>query len=176
MHTYAYYVFHRLVTSALPLVIVSVVAGTAALVLVLLRRVWLLRIFAAIAVCAVVAAWGFAQYPYLFPTSLSLREGSAPPVTLDAELVVTGMAAVFVLPAFVYLYWLQQHEQLVVTEASGELLRSVAEENRRPTEVPRRYRVVEAVIVGTAAWELTRTAVTRARQLGRGRRRRSRSR
>jgi cytochrome bd ubiquinol oxidase subunit II len=170
LHGNAPYVFHRLMSSALPLVIVSVVAGAAALVLILLRRVWLLRISAGIAVSAVVAAWGYAQYPYVLPTSLSLRAGSAPTASLNAEVVVMAMAAVFVAPAFVYLYALHQREKLAVSEESPELLRAVARQNEpAPGPDPRRYRLVEAVVVGVAAWELVRDGVSRVRGHGRHR-------
>jgi cytochrome d ubiquinol oxidase subunit II len=165
LHSDAPYVFHRLMSSALPLVIVSVVAGASALALIVLRRVWLLRISAGIAVAAVVAAWGYAQYPYVLPTTLSLRTGSAPVAALDAEIVVMGMAAVFVFPSFAYLYWLHQHDRLAVSEESPELLRSVARQNgRAPAPAAPRYRVVEAVVVGVAAWELIRGGVSRVRR------------
>jgi cytochrome d ubiquinol oxidase subunit II len=67
LHNDAPYVFHRLVGAALPLLIVSIVAGATALGLVLIRRVWLLRITAGVAVGAVVAAWGWASNPNSFP-------------------------------------------------------------------------------------------------------------
>ena len=59
LHGSAPYVFGRLTGVALPLVIVSVLAGGAAVTLILLRRQWLLRIFGALSVAAVVArgAW-----------------------------------------------------------------------------------------------------------------------
>ena len=164
------YVFHRLVGVALPLVIVSVVAGGAALVLIVLRRVWLLRIAAAIAVTAVVAAWGLAQYPYLLPGTLTLAEGSAPVASLRSELVVMVLAALLVVPSFAYLYWLQQHGQLEVTESSQELERAVAAETAATTPAPdsRRDRhghpVVTTVVVGAAVLELARDAAGWARR------------
>lgn len=164
LHDNAPYVFHRLLHTALPLVIVSVAAGTIALLLIVLRRVWLLRISAALAVAAVVAAWGYAQYPYLLPTSLSLRDGSAPPASLDAELVVMAMAGLLVVPSFVYLYWLQQHEKLVLSEESGELLRAAARENPPRAALPRPHRLLETIVIGAAAWELLRDTVARARR------------
>jgi cytochrome bd ubiquinol oxidase subunit II len=164
LHSYAPYVFHRLVGAALPLVIVSVAAGAGALGLILIRRVWLLRMTAAVAVGTVVAAWGYAQYPYLLPTTLTLRDGSAPTMSLNAELVVMVMAAVLVVPAFVYLYWLQQHEKLIVTEESGDLLRAVAQENATVTRPAQRHRVLEAMVIGVAAWELLRDSLARLRR------------
>ena len=85
-------VFDRLTGIALPLLAISVAAGIA--VLGMLWRRWYhplgLRAAAAVAVAAVVFGWGLAQYPYLFPTSLSLAAGSAPTSSLVAEFVVAG--------------------------------------------------------------------------------------
>lgn len=175
LHADASYVFHRLMSSALPPAIVAVVAGAGTLVLIAFRRVWLLRISAGLAVAAVVAAWGYAQYPYVFPTTLSLRQASAPPMSLNAEIVVMGMAAVFVLPSFAYLYWLHQHERLAVSDESPELLRSVARQNQpTPTRDEHRYRLVEAVVVSVAAWELVRNGVAGLRSRAHQRSRRAR--
>ena len=126
----AHYVFTRLVGPALPLVLLSVAGGLTAMALILLRRVFLLRVAAGLAVSAVVAAWGVAQYPWLLPTQLSLASGSAPPAALRAEITVMGMAAVLVVPAFAYLYWLQQHGRLHVSEASAGLRRAAHEEDQ----------------------------------------------
>src|ERR1700752_2504224 len=102
--------FAGLTGIALPLVAISIAAGIAVLVMLWLRwyhAVWL-RVTAAIAVATVVGGWGLAQYPYLFPTSLSLAAGSAPTAALVAELVVAGLAVLLVAPAFALLYLLQQ--------------------------------------------------------------------
>ena len=88
LHGSAPYVFGRLTGVALPLVIVSVLAGGAAVTLILLRRQWLLRIFGALSVAAVVAAWGLAQYPWPFPTHLGLSAAAAPGASQTAEIVV----------------------------------------------------------------------------------------
>lgn len=63
--------------------------------LIVARRYWALRIASgtATAVASVVAACGLAQYPWLFPQTLSLQAGSAPPASLLAELAVVGLAA-----------------------------------------------------------------------------------
>jgi cytochrome bd ubiquinol oxidase subunit II len=172
MHGSAPYVFHRLTGPALPLVGLSVVGGLAAFVLILLRRIWLLRISAAIAVVSVVAAWGVAQYPYLLPTSLSLRNGSAPSASLEAEFVVIGMAAVFVAPAFAYLYWLQQRGQLAVTEASNELRQAVALENADGVHragLSPAGGLAAAAVVGAAAVGLARESVGQLKRLRRER-------
>lgn len=159
MHNSAPYVYNRLVGVALPLLIVSVVAGSAAFLLIALRRHWLLRMTAGTAVASVVAAWGWAQYPWLLPKTLSLSRGSAPPASLYAEISVIGMAVLIVLPSFTYLYWLQQHGRLVHGSASVKLRLEAAAQNRGEQEQPRQGRshpVVAAVIVGAAAFDMAR--------------------
>ena len=117
------YVFHRLTGIALPLVAVSIAAGIA--VLGMLWVSWhhalFLRATAAIAVAAVVFGWGLAQYPYLFPTSLSLVAGSASTPSLDAEFVVAGLAVLLVAPGFALLYFLQQRRLLTEAESDADL-------------------------------------------------------
>jgi cytochrome bd ubiquinol oxidase subunit II len=117
------YVFGRLTGIALPLVAVSIAAGIAVLSMLWLR--WYnplgLRATAAIAVATVVFGWGLAQYPYLFPRSLSLASGSAPTAALVAEFVVAGLAVVLVAPGFVILYALQQRRMLTTAESDADL-------------------------------------------------------
>jgi cytochrome d ubiquinol oxidase subunit II len=72
-------------------------------------------------VATVVWGWGLAQYPYLFPTSLTLKAGSAPVNTLDAELLVAGLAVVLVVPGFALLYFLQQRGLLTEAESDADL-------------------------------------------------------
>jgi cytochrome d ubiquinol oxidase subunit II len=117
------YVFHRLTGIALPLVAVSIAAGMAVLGMLWLRwyHPWILRATAALAVATVVWGWGLAQYPYLFPTSLTLAAGSAPTATLVAEFVVVGLAALLVVPGFALLYYLQQRRMLTEAESDADL-------------------------------------------------------
>ncbi len=162
MHASARYVFNRLVGVALPLVLVSAVAGGAAFVLLALRRRWLLRVTAGIAVGAVVAAWGLAQYPWLLPKTLTLQAGSAPPASLYAELVVIAMAVLVVLPSFTYLYWLQQQGLLEHDSASLRLRIAATIRNRAAApRASRSHPVVAAVVVGAAAVELIRDRLGR---------------
>ena len=116
-------VYNRLTGIALPLVAIAIAAGIAALGMLWLR--WyhglFLRGTAAIAVAAVVWGWGLAQYPYLFPTSLSLAAGSAPIAALVAEFVVAGLAVLLVAPAFALLYFLQQRRLLTASDTAGDL-------------------------------------------------------
>jgi cytochrome d ubiquinol oxidase subunit II len=100
----ARYIYDGLTSEGLPLVILSAVAGLG--VVVLLRRGARrgLRPLAMAAVVAVVWGWGVAQYPYLLPETLTIKEGAAPDPTLTAVLIVFGVAVVVVLPALGLLY------------------------------------------------------------------------
>lgn len=156
LHSSAPYVFARLTGVALPLVVVSLVAGGTAMVVILLRRQWLLRVFGALAVAAVIAAWGVAQYPWLLPGSLSLVDASAPPASQLAEIVVMLMALLLVLPSFAYLYWLQQHGCLEHDSASEQLRRAARiQDGVPPTEGADRSTAPR----GRAGWALVVLAV-----------------
>lgn len=159
LRTNAPYLWHRLLHQALPLVIVSVLAGLAALVLVVLHRRNLLRISAALAVVAVVAAYGVAQYPWLLPGSLSLQDGAAPRTSLLAILVVLVLAGVLVVPSFGYLYYLQQTGNLEDTAISPQLKRAVAAENLAAAGSPtdrRNHPIMLALLLSAALIEALR--------------------
>jgi cytochrome bd ubiquinol oxidase subunit II len=104
----AKYLYDGLTSRALPLVIISGICGIASLYLLVRRGEHGARLFAAGAVTAVVVAWGVAQWPYLLPTSLKISAAAAPSGTLEALLVVTVLAIVIIVPAFVLLYVLDQ--------------------------------------------------------------------
>jgi len=117
LHAEARYIFDRLTSEGLPLVIVSALCGVGVLGLLLagLRRSengssWALRPLAAGAVIAVIWGWGVAQFPYLLPTSLKIAQSAAPPATLAMVIIVFIAAAILVLPALGLLYWLSQRE------------------------------------------------------------------
>ncbi len=107
------YVFDGLTGDALPLLIASGLCGLGALAL-LVRggRRRGLRPLAAGAFVAMIWGWGVAQFPYLLPTSLKISQSAAPGPTLDAVLIVFGVAVIVVLPALGLLYWLSQKELL----------------------------------------------------------------
>jgi cytochrome bd ubiquinol oxidase subunit II len=119
LHAEARYVFDRLTSQGLPLVILSALcgAGVVALLLAAVRgrdaaRSQYLRPLAGGAVIAVIWGWGVAQFPYLLPTSLPITQAAAPPDTLAAVVIVFIAAAILVLPALALLYWLSQRELL----------------------------------------------------------------
>jgi cytochrome bd ubiquinol oxidase subunit II len=119
LHQDARYVFDRLTSQALPLVIVSAACGIA--VLVLLRRHARrgARALAVGAVAAVIWGWGIAQYPYLLPKTLTIAEGAAPSETLAGVLIVFGIAVVVVLPAIGLLFALVQRNLVEETAKPG---------------------------------------------------------
>ena len=118
LHRDARFVFDGLTGPGLPLVILSVLCGSAAL-LILVRiarsgevRIQGVRPAAVAAVVAIIWGWGVAQHPYLLPESLRIDQAAAPDPTLTSLLVVFGAAVVFVIPSLALLYTLMQREQL----------------------------------------------------------------
>jgi cytochrome d ubiquinol oxidase subunit II len=111
------YVYGRLTSTALPLVIISGLCGLA--VLVLLRRGATrgARPLAVGALVAVIWGWGVAQYPYLLPEKLTIAQGAAPSATLTGVLIVFGVAVVLVLPAIGLLFTLAQRD--LIQESEG---------------------------------------------------------
>jgi cytochrome d ubiquinol oxidase subunit II len=104
--------FSRLVGPALPVVMLSVLAGAAALVLLHRMDPRLVRGLAALAAAALVLGWGVAQYPYLLGTHAAVSAAAAPRETLVALTVVFCAAAVLVVPSFLLLYTLAQRARL----------------------------------------------------------------
>jgi cytochrome bd ubiquinol oxidase subunit II len=112
LHSEARYIFDRLTSQGLPLVILSVLCGVGLLVALLQGWRRPLRPLAAGAVVAVIWGWGVAQFPYLLPTSLKIGAAAAPDPTLDTVFVVFAVAAVLVLPSLGLLYTLTQRDLL----------------------------------------------------------------
>jgi cytochrome d ubiquinol oxidase subunit II len=112
LHHDARYLFDGLRSRALPLVILSAVAGLGALLLLTRQTRRGARVAAVVAVVSVVAAWGIAQWDYLLPTSLTVAAAAAPSGTMTAVFVATGVAAVLIVPAFALLYVLDQRSLL----------------------------------------------------------------
>ncbi len=91
---------------ALPLVLLSAVAGAATMYLLWRRRFRIARLGAVVAVASVVAGWGVGQYPWLLVDAMTIDDAAGQPATLVGLLVATGLAAVLVVPPLVYLYTL----------------------------------------------------------------------
>ena len=104
----ARYIFDGLTSRALPLVVVSALAGLGALVLLRGRPRRGGRVAAVVAAGALVLGWGVAQWDYLLPESLTVSQAAAPAGTITAVLVATVLAVLLIVPAFVLLYTLDQ--------------------------------------------------------------------
>jgi cytochrome d ubiquinol oxidase subunit II len=68
------------------------------------RQFALARISAAAQVSFILWGWAFAQFPFVIPTTLSIREGAAPRVTLELLLVGLSIGAVVLIPSLLYLF------------------------------------------------------------------------
>jgi cytochrome d ubiquinol oxidase subunit II len=122
LHRDAQYIFDRLKSQALPLVVISLVCGIAVLVLLHRKAGRGARVLAVGAVAAVIWGWGVAQYPYLLPQKLTIAQSAAPGETLESVLIVFGIAVAVVLPSLGLLFVLAQ--------------RSLVEEASRPSAGP----------------------------------------
>ena len=127
----ATYVYDRLTSEALPLVIASAIFGIGALVAIRRGARLGARPLAVGAVTAVIWGWGVAQFPYLLPTSLTISDGAGTGPTLTMVIVVFIVAALLVLPALGLLYTLTQRSLL------QERLRELVGVSR-PRSPPRR--------------------------------------
>jgi len=96
---------------ALPLIVVSGMAGAATLVLVARRRFVPARITAVVAVATVLLGWGIGQYPWILVDAVTIEAGAGADQTLVALLVAVGLAVVLVLPALAYLFRLTQSQR-----------------------------------------------------------------
>ena len=117
LHADARFVYDGLTGKALPLVIVSALAGIAVLVLLWRRTPRGTRPLAVAAVVAVVWGWGVAQHPYLLPKQLTISQAAAPNATLTGVLIVFGVAVVTVIPAIALLFTLAQRD--LIQEGPG---------------------------------------------------------
>ena len=125
VHTDAPTLYARLTGPvALPLVVLSIVAGVLSLGLLLIRRFVLVRITAALAVAAVLWGWGLAQYPDVLLPGLTLSQAAAPPATLLATAICMAAGLVLLLPSLAWLFLQFQH-----STNPGEALQSGAQDS-----------------------------------------------
>ncbi|HZC74253.1 MAG TPA: cytochrome d ubiquinol oxidase subunit II [Jatrophihabitans sp.] len=114
----AHRLYSHLLRNGWPLIALSALAGIAALLSTALRiRPVLVRPLGVLAVGAVLAGWGAAQYPYLLGTHLTIHAGAAPSATMDALGIVTLLAVVLVVPSLAWLFVLTHRGTLA--EDSG---------------------------------------------------------
>lgn len=69
-----------------------------------MRRYRAARVAAAVQVSLILWGWLLAQYPYVIPPALSIRDTAAPAVTLKLLVVGTGIGAAVLLPSLRYLF------------------------------------------------------------------------
>lgn len=100
--------FDGLTGKALPVLVVSVLAGVAAIVLLGVRRYVFARLLSALAVAAVLVGWAAAQYPYVLLPTLTIDQAARGRPTLVAMLVALVVGGAILVPALVYLYVLFQ--------------------------------------------------------------------
>jgi cytochrome d ubiquinol oxidase subunit II len=111
--------FDHLTGRALPLIVLSAVAGVVTLVALWYRRSAVARVGASAAVASVVVGWGVAQYPWLLVDELTLADAAGARPTLWSLVVVFVLAAVTVVPALVYLYWVTQRGPIAGRQPMG---------------------------------------------------------
>jgi cytochrome d ubiquinol oxidase subunit II len=104
----ASYLYHGLTSRALPLVILSGLCGIGSLILLLRQEHHGARLLAVGAVASVIVAWGVAQWDYILPQTMTVAQAAAPSGTLQALLIATGLAIVFIFPSLGLLYTLDQ--------------------------------------------------------------------
>ena len=88
------------------------IAGAASLVLLIRGAHRGARILSALAVLALVLAWGVAQWDYILPETLTVAQAAAPSGTITAVLVATVLAVVLLGPSFALLLVLDQRSML----------------------------------------------------------------
>jgi cytochrome d ubiquinol oxidase subunit II len=159
----------------LALVVVSVLAGGAVLILLLRDTVRPVRPLAALAVAAVIWGWAIAQYPHVLPPRLTIAAAAAPAGTEAAELVVVGIIVVLVVPSFAVLFRLARSGRLgeAATTSQSMLSRGGRPETAGPPGGPqvtppvRHSGLATAVVVGMVTVrelrQLRRTVARRSR-------------
>jgi cytochrome bd ubiquinol oxidase subunit II len=93
---------------ALPVLVISVLAGVASIALLVLRRYAQARLTSALAVATILIGWAAAQYPYILPPTLTIEDAAAGQVTLVAMLVSLIIGSILLVPSLIYLYRLFQ--------------------------------------------------------------------
>jgi cytochrome bd ubiquinol oxidase subunit II len=100
--------YDGLIGRALPVVLLSVLAGVASIVLLALRRYPLARLTAGTAVATILIGWATAQYPYLLLPFLTIEEAARGRATLVAMTGALIIGSLILVPALIYMYVLFQ--------------------------------------------------------------------
>ena len=104
--------FEGLTGRGTPEIIIAAIAGSFTMVMLAQGYTRRARVAAVTAVGAVMAGWGFAQYPWILVDNVTIAEGAGHPSTLTALLVAAAIATVFVVPSLVLLFRLVDTDQL----------------------------------------------------------------
>ncbi len=102
----AHILFEGLITKALPLVIISILAGLISMALLWKRSYKLARQFGALAIVAIIWGWGVGQFPKILVGGPTLAQVAAPPVVLHAMLWSVVIGGLFLIPSLGYLFFL----------------------------------------------------------------------
>ena len=79
-------------------------AAIVAIVCLWIRRFHAARLAAAAQVSLILWGWALAQFPFVIPTTLTIRQGAAPRVTLELLALGLSAGAVILLPSLRYLF------------------------------------------------------------------------
>lgn len=89
---------------ALPLSLGAVLIGLAAAFSLLTGRYRIARILVAAEAACILAAWGYAQYPYLIIPDVTVESAASPASTLSALLIFSLLGLALLLPSLWYLF------------------------------------------------------------------------
>ncbi|MFD4528305.1 cytochrome d ubiquinol oxidase subunit II [Streptomyces sp. NPDC058470] len=120
LHADAPELFHGLTHRALPLVILSIVAGLTGPALLNKRRYIAARPAAALAVAAILWAWGAGQYPAMLVGSTTVGQAASHRGVLAACLIALAVGAVLLVPSLWLLYATFQRRVPTTSEARGD--------------------------------------------------------
>jgi cytochrome d ubiquinol oxidase subunit II len=96
--------FEGLIGQALPVIIVSVLAGGASIALLVARRYGMARVTSSVAVATILIGWAAAQYPYLLLPYLTIEQAARSETTLVTMTVVLVLGSLVLVPSLVYMY------------------------------------------------------------------------
>lgn len=123
----AHQLYAGLVGRALPVVVLSGVAGLASLGLLWRRHYSWTRVTGALAVAAILWAWAVAQYPRILVGGPTLGAAAAPPAVIHSMVWALGLGALIVVPSLGWLFWLFTRGS---PPAGGRQLRAAGREDR----------------------------------------------
>jgi len=89
---------------SVPLHLLTGVSAIVALAALWRRRYRIARVAVGLQVSCILWGWAFAQFPYVIPTSLTIRDAAAPRATLDLLLIGLIVGSILLIPSLAYLY------------------------------------------------------------------------